>query len=112
MEKGTIVLVHFPFTDYTSSKLRPALIISTDNTKDFCVAFISSVMPLELENTDYILTRKDKDFQSTGLKKDSIIRMKKIATLDRGVILGKLGNVSEGLQKKLDEKLKLALGLD
>ncbi len=44
MEKGEMVLVRFPFTDYTSSKLRPAVIISKDNTRDVCVAFISSAI--------------------------------------------------------------------
>ena len=112
MEKGTIVLVRFPFTDYTSEKLRPALIISVGNKTDVCVAFISSVVPLELEKTDYLLTNDDKNFSLTGLKKDSVFRMKKIATLDRRIILGKLGIVSMDLSKILDKKLKIALGLD
>ena len=112
MEKGTIVLVRFPFTDYTSEKLRPALIISVGNKTDVCVAFISSVVPLELEKTDYILTKDDKNFPLTGLKKDSVFRMNKIATLDRRIILGKLGAVSGDLLKILDKKLKIALGLD
>jgi len=39
--KGKIVLVPFPFTDLTASKLRPALIIH-EGEKDVIVAFISS----------------------------------------------------------------------
>lgn len=112
MEKGTIALVRFPFTDYKSEKLRPALIISTNNRKDACVAFISSVISLEPEKTDYVLTKEDEDFPLTGLKKDSVFKMNKIATLDKEIILGKLGNVSKELQQKLDEKLKIAFGLD
>ena len=112
MEKSTIVLVRFPFTNYKSEKLRPALVISTDNKRDVCVAFISSVVPLELEKTDYLLTEDDKDFPLTGLKKDSVFRMNKIATLDKEIILGKLGSVSKELQQRLDEKLKIAFGLD
>ena len=112
MERGTIVLVRFPFTDYSSEKLRPALILSADNKKDVCVAFISSVVPLESESTDFLLTNKDKEFAFTGLKRDSVFRMNKIATLDKGIILGKLGVVSKLLQEKLDEKLRIALGLN
>ena len=59
-----------------------------------------------------MLTKKDEEFASTGLKKDSVFRMNKIATLDKEIILGKLGKVSDELQEKLDEKLKIALGLD
>lgn len=112
MERGTIVLVRFPFTDYVSGKLRPALVISTDNKRDLCVAFISSVIPLELEETDYLIRKEDEDFSPTGLKKDSVFRMGKIATLDKEIILGKLGKTSKELQFGLDQKLKKALGLD
>jgi len=112
MEKGIIVLVKFPFTDFTSEKLRPALIISKNNKNDVCVAFISSVIPLYLEETDFILTKGDKDFSSTGLKKDSVFRMRKIATVDKNIIVGKLGNLSKELQSKLDKRLKIVFGLN
>jgi mRNA interferase MazF len=39
--KGKIVLVPFPFTDLTATKLRPALVIY-EGEKDIVVAFISS----------------------------------------------------------------------
>ena len=47
MKRGTIVLTKFPFTDLSSDKRRPALIISReDNQKDdVIVAFITSVLP-------------------------------------------------------------------
>lgn len=39
--KGKIVLIPFPFTDLTATKLRPALILH-DGEKDVVAAFISS----------------------------------------------------------------------
>jgi mRNA interferase MazF len=38
--KAKIVLAHFPFTDLSGSKLRPALVIHEDE-QDVIVAFIS-----------------------------------------------------------------------
>ncbi|MDO8510967.1 MAG: type II toxin-antitoxin system PemK/MazF family toxin [Nanoarchaeota archaeon] len=106
-----MVLVRFPFSDYSTAKLRPALIISANNEQEVCVAFISSVVPVELEKTDFLLTEEDDDFVQTRLKKDSVFKMNKIATLDKSIILGRLGAVSEGLGKELDEKLRIALGV-
>lgn len=42
--KGKIILLPFPFTDLTSAKLRPALVIY-EGEKDVIVAFISSKIP-------------------------------------------------------------------
>mgnify|MGYP003344528084 CR=1 FL=1 len=41
MTKGDIVLIPFPFTDLTGSKLRPALILATTE-HDVTVAFITT----------------------------------------------------------------------
>ena len=42
--KGKIVLIHFPFTDMSALKLRPALVIH-ESDQDVVVAFISSRIP-------------------------------------------------------------------
>lgn len=42
--KGKIILVPFPFTDLTATKLRPALVL-LEGEQDVVVAFISSKVP-------------------------------------------------------------------
>ena len=50
MKKGTIVLTRFPFTDFSSGKRRPAIVISAknENKGDVIIVFISSVIPADL----------------------------------------------------------------
>jgi mRNA interferase MazF len=114
MTRGKIVLAPFPFTDLSGNKLRPALVISnsTRTGEDVILAFISSVFdPSRLSSADELLLDVDPDFPSSGLKVSSVFKMDKLATVQRKIIRGELGEVSARLQLKIDEKLKAALAL-
>lgn len=111
LKRGDIVLVPFPFTDLSAKKVRPAIVLSLSE-RDILLAFISSVVSSEaLSDTDYLLPENHPDFHMTGLKKASIFKMNKLLTLDRSMILRRLGKVSEQIQKELDERLKIAMGI-
>ena len=106
-KKGTIILVPFPFTDLSNSKVRPALIISNNlRGDDIIVVFISSTSA-HLGKYDVAV----KASKQNGLKKDSRIKCSKIATLDKKIILGELGNMTSDEEKKIDSKLKTLFNL-
>ncbi len=88
---GTVVLIPFPFTDLTSAKIRPALIISANNTKknDIMVAFITS----KKTKKNLTISSEDLFFKETGLKVTSTVRFDKLATLNKKIILGELGHI-------------------
>ena len=50
MPKGDIILIKFPFTDLSGSKLRPAVIIA-ETELDFTVCFITTQLQWQ-ETTD------------------------------------------------------------
>jgi len=113
LRRGDIVLVPFPFTDQTATKVRPALIVSADpQAEDLIVAFISSVIgKAESEKSNFILTPGNPDFASTGLHQASVFRMSKLLTIKRTLILRRLGKVTPELQAQLDQCIKIALAL-
>ena len=113
LRRGDIVLVPFPFTDLSTEKLRPAVIVYVNPQKtDVIIAFISSVVyPGELSETDYLLHQDNPDFVKTGLKKTSTFRMRKLLTIKRSRIIRRLGRVSPAIQKELDIRLRRAIGL-
>lgn len=94
--KAKIVLVHFPFTDLSGSKLRPALVIH-EGEQDVIVTFISSKIPSSLQEFDLLITTDHPAFRSTGLKISSVIKFDKIATLSKTLIEGEIGDVLPGL---------------
>ena len=99
MRQGDIVLINFPFSDRTSSKVRPALVISNDahndRDDDRLFVLISSNMRVRSE-ADLLLGNDDPDFSSSGLKYPSVLRCSKLLYLDstklRTKRLGRLGH--------------------
>ncbi|MEK6823719.1 MAG: type II toxin-antitoxin system PemK/MazF family toxin [Nanoarchaeota archaeon] len=106
MNKGDIVLVKFPFTDISSKKLRPALIITEESKfKDFILAFITTQFD-QMEKYDMLLTADSKDFQKTGLKRESLLKLNKLTTLNKRMIVGKIGILTKELMNQVDNNLK------
>ena len=99
MRKGDIVLIPFPFTDLTGSKKRPALILLSGSL-DVTVSFISTQLHWQ-EPTDLLLQPN----ATNGLKKPSLIRIGKIATVDKTLVIGRLGSIKAKQVEELDKKL-------
>ncbi|MDR9399433.1 MAG: type II toxin-antitoxin system PemK/MazF family toxin [Salibacter sp.] len=99
MEKGDIVLVPFPFTNLSGSKKRPALILACSKL-DVTVCFISTRLYWR-ENIDLVLS----PVSENGLKKESLVRTRKIASIDLNLIIGKLGSINTDQLKELDSNL-------
>jgi len=111
MKKGDLVLVRFPFTDLSAEKLRPALVLVPENDEgDAVLTFITTQIESESLEDIYI-SQKEKDFKKTGLKKDSLIKIRKITTLNKKIIIGKIGELSPERLKEVDNKLKEVLKL-
>ena len=102
--KGKIVLIPFPFTDLTSTKLRPALVLF-EGQKDVVVTFISSRIPRRPALTEIIINDTHPEFKLTGLKNSSVIRLDKVATISKDLILGEIGEIGDKLKKETNVKL-------
>lgn len=100
MVKGDIVLISFPFTDLSSSKLRPAVVLVASSL-DLTVCFMTT-QTAWLEEPDLLILPNN----INGLRKTSLIKTRKIATLDRSLAKGLLGKLSKNEIKTLNEKLK------
>jgi len=111
VKKGTIVLTPFPFTDLAGQKHRPARVLTLSRRgEDVILAFISSVIRAS-EETDLLILMEPLDFAETGLKRDSVIKLDKLATVSQKMVLGRLGTLSGELLEKVDEKLRQVFDL-
>jgi mRNA interferase MazF len=103
--KGDIILVIFPFTDLSGSKLRPTVVLA-ETELDVTVCFITTQLQWQ-EPTDVQLLPTS----SNGLRKQSLIRTSKIATLDKSLAKGLLGRLTHEELDDLNNKLKSLLQL-
>ena len=92
---GDIVLLKFPFTDSKTFKRRPALIINDQNEGDIVVCRIPTQM-YKTQN-DVIID----DWKSSGLKLPSVIRVHKIATLEKDMVELSMGKVDNSIKEKV-----------
>jgi mRNA interferase MazF len=106
MAKGDIVLITFPFTDLSGNKLRPSVILG-ETAQDVTVCFITTQTEWQ-DPTDIVLPPNN----NNGLRKLSLIRVGKIATIEKSLIKGLMGRLSANEISNLSSKLKLAFQLE
>jgi mRNA interferase MazF len=72
---GDVLLLHFPYTDFSATKPRPIIVLLDTGDEDFLVARVTSQEPHS--RFDVAL----KDWEEIGLKLPSIVRLHKLVTL-------------------------------
>jgi len=106
MAKGDVVLLSFPFTDLSGSKLRPAVVL-VESDLDVTVCFVTTQLFWEDENDLKLWPNIH-----SGIKKESILRVSKIATLDRAFLKGTIGSLNPDEISGLNRKLKMVFALE
>ncbi|MBI4670145.1 MAG: type II toxin-antitoxin system PemK/MazF family toxin [Chloroflexi bacterium] len=111
--EGKVVLVPFPFDDLSSSKVRPAVVL-TDPIgahRHIVIAFITSQLPTNPLESDLILQASHPDFAKTGLRVASALRLHRLLTVTTTLIQRELGELSPALQNEVAAKLKQLFAL-
>ena len=98
VRRGDIVLVDFPFSDRTGSKVRPALVVQADEWNqrmdDTILALITSSRNRRVDAaTQLVIDITTLDGQQTGLRLHSVIQCENLLTYDQALILGVLGRL-------------------
>ena len=107
--KKDIILVPFPFSDLTGQKKRPALVISSNifnkNSGQLIVLAITS----NIDKGEYSAIIKPEDWKN-GRYSESCIKISTILTIDRGLVLKKIGKLSDERFGEAMLKLRAIIG--
>ena len=103
---GDLVLIPFPFTDLSSSKLRPALLVTNpDRDGDFIAAAVTSKAGHESS-----VPLNNADLSSGSLATASHIRADKLFTFQLRIVRKHIGSVKPGIVRSTLNVLCPVLG--
>jgi len=106
-KRGEILLIPVPFSDLSSVKRRPVLVISNTSynrtNSDMIVVSITS----NLQQHGIVI--ESKDLLAGELPKKSLVRYDKIYTLEQCIVIKQLGIISESILKNVINELNLLI---
>jgi mRNA interferase MazF len=113
MRPGEIYLAQFPFGDIPGMKLRPVLLLTgpLGSVPEVLVAYISSVIPVQVLPSDVVVDPSKPEFRSTHLKALSTLRLHKLATIYSSSFARYLGVLDSSTQSVVSSKLRALLKL-
>lgn len=101
LEPGDLVLVPFPFTDLTSAKTRPALVLSSSDYnvegRDVIVCGVTS----NLANAAHSVLVEAKDLERGRLPATSRVKVDKVVTLEKSLVRRRVGHVRAGVVSQI-----------
>ena len=105
-KQGDIVLIPIPFTDLSSQKQRPVIVISNDayqqNTRDIVVVALTSNVTV----TEYGFVITTKDLVKGMLNRPSQVRVDKIYTLAQAIVIKHFGQVNKTVLTQIRQHLQ------
>jgi mRNA interferase MazF len=108
-EFGDVVLVPFPFTDQTTTKKRPAVVVSSDayhrDRPDVILMAVTSQVRPAAGAGEVAVQR----WKEAGLLKPSVLKPL-LATVEKGLVIRKLGRLEDQDRDALRRALKTILG--
>jgi len=99
--KGDVVVLPFPYTNFSGAKKRPAVVIANIRGDNIILAQITTAQ----RNDNDLINLKRNDFYSGSLNSDSFIMTSIIFTADKSKINYKAGRLTQDKIKQVEKQL-------
>jgi mRNA interferase MazF len=103
-QPGDLLLIAFPYTGGSGSKIRPALVIADTGDADVVIARISSRAPMT--PYDVPLTA----WAAAGLNGPTSVRTHKLATMEKALVQRFLGHIDAADRPRVATMIRSLLG--
>ena len=115
MKRGDVILVRFPHPSGQRGKKRPAVVVQSDDyastVSTVVVAEVTKNLTMRNDPACLFIDVSTPEGKATGLLIDSIVSSLVLDTVYTDTVARVLGKLSPPLLQKLDDRLKVGLGL-
>ena len=107
-KQGEVVIVPFPFSDLSSIKQRPVLVLSKNSDNEIAEDAITCGITSNIKNSRYSVLFENKDLVEGIIPKPSRIKIDKLFTINQEIIKKKVARINkETFEKVKSEFVKL-----
>lgn len=105
MKQKEIILIPFPFSDQTGTKVRPALILSNNQFNESSEDILVCAITTNMKKNEYTIIIKQEDVENGILYADSAIKTETIIKIDKKLIMKRIGSVHDKIFSQVIEKI-------
>ena len=103
IKQRDILLVPFPFSDQSGSKVRPVLVLSNDNYNKSGEDLIVCAITSNLKQTDYSILINSKNLEKGILYQKSSIKIDGILKINKSLVIKNIGTMNKSTFKEVVE---------
>jgi mRNA interferase MazF len=111
IESYDIVLVPFPFSDLSSKKQRPCLVLASYRPRSLPSHLVVAMITSQIKKPHFPFDVVLRDYESAKLPLPSLVRIGKIVTIDTTIVKKKLGSLTEVDRKSIRNEFKKLFSL-
>lgn len=115
VSRGDVILTFVPNVGSPGGKVRPALIVQSDDNNsrlnETIIAAITSNTSRVHEETQTLIDISTQEGIASGLLQDSAVRCERLHSIPLTDVHRVIGKLSDALMGEIDECLKAALGI-
>lgn len=105
-EQGDILLIPIPFTDLSSQKRRPVIVVSNNVYNQKTADIVVVAMTSNPAPADYSFTITSSDLDKGALNRPGKVRVDKIYTLSQSIVVKTFGRVNETTLERIRQALR------
>ena len=112
IEQRHIILVPFPFSDLSSSKKRPAFVVSNNNFNKTSEDVICCLITSNLQDRGHAINITNKDMENGSLEFDSKVKPYRLFTVSKNIIYRVLGKLYMEKSRLIASEIKKLVETD